>query len=76
MVSTAGTMLAMSSTKSSRPDSTTSLTQALVKSRTNGSHRLMAAGDFCLSVASTTRTAASPHGYASDATVCAQLTIA
>ena len=40
MVSTAGTMLAMSSTKSSRPDSITSLTQALVKSRTNGSQVL------------------------------------
>jgi hypothetical protein len=36
----------------------------------NGEYR------FCLSVSSTTRTAASPRGYATDATVCAQLTIA
>jgi hypothetical protein len=36
----------------------------------NGDYR------FCLSVSSTTRTAASPRGYATDVTVCAQLTIA
>ena len=45
MVSTAGTMLAKSSTKSSRPLSITSSMHARVKSAMNGSHTFTAAGD-------------------------------
>ena len=44
-VSTAGTMLARSSTKSMRPDSIFSSRAARVISSTNGCHRLIAAGD-------------------------------
>jgi hypothetical protein len=49
---------------------TTDLLFVLPTAIANGDYR------FCLSVSSTTRTAASPRGYAIDATVCAQLTIA